>query len=55
VIGSAGLAVAVVDHGMPIDQRPVAGLEKLSTGAEIGVAGRVVAKLLLAEQPVADR
>src|SRR6202790_5826207 len=40
---------------MPLDLRVVAGLETLSTGAKISGADRVVAKLFLAEQPMADR
>ena len=53
--GPTGTGVAVIDQGMPLDLRVVAGLETLSTGAKIGVAARVVAKLFLAERPIANR
>ena len=53
--GTAGLVVAVIDQSMPLDLRVVTGLETLSAEAKIGVTACVVAKLLLAEQPIADR
>ena len=43
------MASCATDQGMPLDLRVVTGLETLSTGAKIGVAARVVAKLFLAE------
>src|SRR5271163_2200314 len=53
--GPTGTGVAVTDQGVPLDLPVVAGFETLSAGAKIGVAARVVVKLFLAEQPMADR
>ena len=53
--GPTGTGVAVIDQGVPLGLPVVAGLETLSAGAKISIAARVVAKLFLAEQPIADR
>jgi hypothetical protein len=53
--GPTSTGVAVIDQGVPLDLPVVAGFETLSAGAKIGVAARVVAKLFLAEQAIANR
>src|SRR5512143_1432759 len=51
----ACIAIAVLHRRVVRLDATIQRVELLSAGAEIGVAGRVVAELLLPKQPVADR
>src|SRR3954469_18172271 len=53
--GSASLAVAIVNlRQVSCGRRLITGFETLPGRTQIGVAGRIVAELVLAEQTVAD-
>src|SRR3954453_12312402 len=53
--GPASLAVAIVNlRQVPCGRRMIAGFETLPGRAQVGVAGRIVAELVLAEQTLAD-
>src|SRR3954453_14613212 len=53
--GPASLAVAIVNlHQVSCGRRMIAGFETLPGRTQIGVAGRIVAELVLAEQTLAD-